>query len=106
MIQRPPMKQHRLAPEVEGELDSIWFHIASKSGSIEIADRIIENITDRFWLLARNPHIGRRRDDDLRQGLRSFPAGDYVIIYRIENDAVLILHVVHGSRNIQALLAD
>jgi len=46
------MMQHRLAPEVEAELDGIWFHIATKSGSIDIADRVIENITDRFWLLA------------------------------------------------------
>ncbi len=100
------MKKCRLAPEVEQELDGIWFYIASNSGSIEIADRISENITQRFWLLARNPYIGRRRDADLRRGLRSFPADDYVIIYRVENDAVLILHVAHGSRNVQALLAD
>jgi plasmid stabilization system protein ParE len=57
-----------------------------------------------FWLLARYPLIGRRRDDDLRLGLRSFPADDYVIIHRIlEDDLVLILHVVHSSRDIEAL---
>lgn len=45
-----------------------------------------------------------RRDEDLRIGLRSFPADDYVIIHRIaEDDVVLILHVVHGSRDIVAL---
>jgi hypothetical protein len=36
------MKQHRHAPEVEAELDGIWYHIATKSGSVEIADRVIE----------------------------------------------------------------
>jgi plasmid stabilization system protein ParE len=37
-------------------------------------------------------------------GLRSFSAGDYVIIHRIvEDGVVLILHVVHGSRDIVAL---
>ncbi len=100
------MKQHRHAPEVEAELDGIWYHIATKSGSVEIADRVIENITERFWLLARNPHIGRLRDDDLRPGLRSFPADDYIIFYRIESDGVLILHVIHGSRDIQALFGE
>ena len=29
---------HRLAPEVEGDLDAIWYYIAKESGSIEIAD--------------------------------------------------------------------
>jgi plasmid stabilization system protein ParE len=44
------------------------------------------------------------RDGDLPPGLRSFPADEYVITYRIEPDeVVLILHVVHGSRDIVAL---
>jgi plasmid stabilization system protein ParE len=36
----------------------------------------------------------------LRPGTRSFPVGEYVILYRIEEGDVLILHVVRGSRNI------
>jgi toxin ParE1/3/4 len=100
------IKQHRLAPEAADELEHIWFFIATKSESFEIADRITETITDRFKLLALNPYLGRRRDHDLRTGLRSFPVGDYLIIYRIEGDTVLILHVIHGSRRIEALLGD
>jgi plasmid stabilization system protein ParE len=42
----------------------------------------------------------------LRTGLRTFPVGEYVIIYRTEGEDVLILHVVRGSRNIQVLLRD
>ena len=74
-----------------------------KVGPSKSADRIIDTITDRFWLLARYPHIGRRRDD-LRSGLRSFAAGDYVILYRIDNeDDVLILYVMHGAQDIPKL---
>ncbi len=48
--------------------------------------------------------MGRGRDD-LRPGMRSFPAGDYVIVHSIlEDNVVRILHVVHGSRDIDALL--
>lgn len=57
------MARHRLSPEAEAELDEIWFHAAGESGSIELADHIIDNITERFWLLAQRPHIGRARDD-------------------------------------------
>lgn len=59
----------------EAELDGIWFYVATESGSPEIASRLIDIITDRFWLLAKNLQIGRRRDSDLRPGLRSFPVG-------------------------------
>jgi toxin ParE1/3/4 len=94
---------HRLSPAAEAELDDIWFYIAKESQSIEIADRLVDSITDRFFLLATHPHLGRRRGDDLRPGLRSFSVGDYVIIYRVENDDVLILHVMHGRRDIETL---
>jgi toxin ParE1/3/4 len=95
---------HRVAPQAEAELDGIWYYVANESGSIEIADRLIDSITERFLLLSRNPRLGRRRDEELRPGLRSFPAGEYIILYRIEVEDVLILHVIRGSRNIEALL--
>jgi len=47
--------------------------------------------------------LGRARDEELRPGLRSFPVGPYIVIYRIDGDDVLILRVLRGSRNIQAL---
>jgi toxin ParE1/3/4 len=94
---------HRLAPEADAELDDIWDYVARESDSAEIADRLVDSITSRLFLLARHPHMGRRRDSELRSGLRSFPAGAYVIIYRIDGEDVLILHVVRGSRDINAL---
>jgi len=97
---------HRVAPRAEAELDGIWYYLAEESGSIEIADRVVDSITGRFFLLSRYPHIGRRRDEDLRPGLRSFLAGEYVILYRIEDEDVLILHVIRASRDIEALLRD
>jgi len=93
---------HRLAPQVEVELDEIWYYIARDSGSMEIADRLIDAITDRLFLLGNHPYVGRLRDD-LRPGLRSFPAGQYVIIYRINGIDVVILHVMHGRRDIEAM---
>jgi toxin ParE1/3/4 len=95
---------HRVAPEAEAELDNIWNYVATESGSTGVADRLIDSITERFYLLASHPHIGRHRDEDLRPGLRSFPVGEYVIIYRTEDQDVLILHVFRGSRDIDALL--
>jgi hypothetical protein len=38
-----------LRPRAEAELDDIWLHIARESGSIDIATRVLECITDRFW---------------------------------------------------------
>jgi plasmid stabilization system protein ParE len=59
---------HRLAPKAETDLDNIWYYIARESQSVEIADRVVDSVTDRFFLLATHPHVGRRRDEDLRPG--------------------------------------
>jgi len=95
---------HIRSPHADADLESIWYYVASETGNLELADRVIDSITDRFLLLAKYPNIGRRRDDDLRPGLRSFPAGEFIIIYRVRNEEVLILRVLRGRRNIQALL--
>ena len=94
---------HRIAPQAEIEIDDIWCYIAKQSGDFDIADRFIDSLADRFLLLARHSHVGRSRAQDLRPGLRSFALGEYVIIYRIENEDALILRVLRGSRNIEAL---
>jgi len=71
---------HIRSPQADSDLDSIWYYVAPESGSIETADRLIDSITERFLLLAKYPNIGRRRDEDLRPGLRTFPVGEYIIV--------------------------
>jgi hypothetical protein len=36
----------RVAAEVEAELDEIWLYIATESGDFDVADRLVNSITD------------------------------------------------------------
>jgi len=94
---------HRLAPRAETDLDEIWCYVAKGSGSIEIANRLIDSITDRFFLPASFPHLGRSRSEDFGVGCRSLAVGEYVIVYCLEVEEVLVLRVAHGRRDIEAL---
>ncbi len=94
---------HRLAPRAETDLDDIWYYVAKESCSIEIANRLIDTLTDRFFMLAGFPYVGRARDDDFGPGCRSVAVGEYVIVYCVEDLEVLILRVVHGRRDLEAL---
>jgi toxin ParE1/3/4 len=90
---------HQLAPQAVEDLDGIWLFIATESGN-EAANRLIDSITDRFFLLAHHPYMGRVRDEEFGIGTRSFPVNDYVIVYRVREENVLILRVVHGHRDL------
>jgi toxin ParE1/3/4 len=94
---------HRVAPRAEADLDDIWLYVAKESGSIETANRLIDTITDRFVTLASFPYIGRSREKDFGPSCRSLTVGEYVIAYSVENEAPLILRVVHGRRQLEAL---
>lgn len=96
----------RVAPQAESDLDEIWYFLATQSNSVDVADRVIDSITARFALLATHPYVGRRRDEDLRPGVRTFTVGDYVIAYRVDGDNVLILRVLRGSRDIETLFRE
>jgi toxin ParE1/3/4 len=92
-----------LSRQVKTEVDEIWSYIAVESGSVDIADRVVDAITETFLQISRHPNLGRRRDD-LRKGLRSIPSGSYVVVYRVEGNNVRIFHVVHGRRDVKAAI--
>lgn len=94
----------RVAAGVEAELDEIWSFVAVESGDADVAQRLINSITDHFFTLSKHPQLGRPRDHDLRPGLRSLSVGAYVILYLIKERDVLILHVFHGHRDLETLL--
>jgi toxin ParE1/3/4 len=94
----------RIAPAAESDLDEIWLYIARET-SVDSADRFVDSLTSRLLLLATYPHAGRERDD-VMPGLRAFPVGEYMVLYRVKGDDVVILRVVRGSRDLSSLPID
>jgi toxin ParE1/3/4 len=94
---------HRVAGDAEADLDEIWLYVATESGSMDVATRLIDLITGRFVFLSSFPYAGRARDDDFGIGSRSFSVGEHVIVYCVEGEDVLILRVVHGKRHLEDL---
>ena len=64
---------HRLSSQAVEDLDSIWFYVATESGSIEAANRLIDSLTLRFLLLAQHPYMGRVRDPGPKSSSRTRP---------------------------------
>lgn len=83
----------------EEDLIAIWQHIAHDSEAA--ADRLLDRIEARWQQLATYPYSGAPRDD-IAPGIRHLVVGEYLTLYRVGEDAVEILRVLHGRRKIEA----
>ena len=54
--------------------------------------------------LARSPEIGHLREDLADEPLQFWPVYSYLIIYRPQTRPIQILRILHGSRDIRAIL--
>ena len=90
------MKRYRVLKDAEGDLDAIFLYWAERT-SLQAADRLVDAITERFWLLGEHPEA-RRSCPGIARGVRCFPAGTYLIYYRKLRRGVEILHIFHGAR--------
>jgi toxin ParE1/3/4 len=89
--------RYRISEEAERDLEEIFVYWATRA-SLEAADKIIDRITERFWLLGDHPKAGKSADN-LARGVRCFPAGQYLIYYRHRGRVTDILHIFHGAQN-------
>jgi len=89
--------RYRVSENAERDLDEIFSYWAERA-SLEIADRIIDKVTDRFWLLGEHPDAGKA-SDGIAAGVKCFPAGKYLIYYHATRRGTDILHVFHGARD-------
>ena len=92
-----------MRPRALTDLAEIWAYIAEDNP--ERADAFADLVATKFEVLARRPGIGRPRPE-LAADLRSFTVGRYVIFYLAISRGVEIVRVLHGSRDIEAILED
>jgi len=79
------------------DLIDIWRYVASNNPAA--ADALLDRVDEKSALLARNPRLGAERSD-IRPGLRYFVVGEYLILYRIIEDGIEVVRVVHGRRDL------
>src|SRR5947208_533307 len=94
------MNRCEFSQQAAQDLDDIYEYLAQFS--LASAARVVQAIEQTCRNLARFPGIGTARDD-LQPGLRSFPSGRYVIVYRPLTDGVRIVRIVHGARDLPSL---
>jgi len=92
-----------LSQAARADLDEIWTRIGADKPIA--ADRVIGDLRARYRALSNQPFLGQACDH-VRPGLRCSVVGNYVTYYRIVEERVLILRVVHGARDTALLRWD
>ena len=89
----------RLSKSAEKDMRDVAVYIARDNRP---AARIwAENIREKCRMLGEMRDLGVRRDD-LREGLKTYPVGNYLILYKDMQNGVEIIRVMHGARDWQA----
>jgi plasmid stabilization system protein ParE len=93
-----------LAQSAIADLIAIGRHIARDNPAraetfVQELERKCHDLGDmpRSW-----PLVMHRKNKDIRRRAH----GDYLIFYRIEHDAVYVVHVIHGAQNYETWLLD
>ena len=85
------------------DLDEIYSYIARDN--LERADRFVEALRDALDILTIFPESGSTRLE-LPEGLRVFVYRNYLTIYSVGDDVVIIEGITEGHRDIGGLFSD
>lgn len=93
---------YRLTPAAQRDLEDIWLYTA-QTWSMAQADRYTDIIEDTFDRLLYMPEMARERPE-CDPPVRIHPSAEHLIIYRVEEDQLVILRVLGAGQDWHAIL--
>jgi len=88
------MAEYRLTPAAEHDLESIWTYTARQWG-IEQASRYLDALTATFSEFAESPRTAPGCEH-IRSGYRRFGVERHMVYFRMSDDGILIVRVLHA----------
>jgi len=89
---------YKLTRKADEDLGEIWDYTEMAWG-VEQAEKYLRSIEACLIELAWGKKHGHVRQD-IREGRFSYNVGKHVVIYRIDNEGIIVLRVLHGSMDI------
>ncbi len=95
------MSGFRLRPKAVADLEAIGDYIALDDPQRAVS--FIDEMTTVCTRIAERPRAFQRRDD-LARGARQAVHGQYLILFTIGDDTVVIERILHGARRLEDLI--
>ena len=89
------MRKVRLHARAESDLIGIWVYSFGVWDDVQ-ADKYLDELNAAIDSLARNPHLGVRRDN-VREGYRALFVNQHAIYYKLSANSVDVVRVLHGQ---------
>lgn len=86
------------------DLGEIWDYTAANWG-VDQADRYLDGLERSFATLAGMPEIAREWDE-FTPPVRIHPTGPHLIVYRVEDQIIVVVRILASRRNWRVLLED
>lgn len=96
------MKSYVITEPARDDMLGIWNYIAQDS--FQVADRVIDELEADMEKIAAMPGLGHRRSDSPDPRYRFWTVYSYLIVYHPDSDPLEIVRVVHGQRDVPAVL--
>ncbi len=94
-----------LTPRALNDLDDIWNYIAEDS--VDAASRVESAILSACGSLARRPLLGSKRSEVTSLPVRFWTVArfpNFIVVYRPGTKPLQVVAVLHGKRNMKAIL--
>lgn len=86
------------------DIEEIWLYIGEK-WSVEQADRYYNLIFDEIKYICKNRNAGKSMEH-VRKGYRASKVKSHYIFYRVLNDTIEIIRILHERMDIENRLND
>lgn len=93
-----PERIYILSEAADQDLEDIFDYTVHYFG-FDQAEKYLLEIEEAFQSLLLNPTSGKTRNE-IKQGLYSFPKDNHIIFYRLSDTHIIIVRILHGSRDI------
>ena len=93
-----PTFQLVIAPAARDDLTDIYHYGLSQWGQAQ-SEHYLSRIKDQLRLLTRQPRMGGIKRPELLPGARSLAVARHVLFYRLNENRIEIIRVLHGRQD-------
>ncbi len=95
---------YAISKKAVSDLEEIWLYTVKK-WSVDQADRYYNLIFDEINFICKNINAGKSMEH-VRKGYRSSNVKSHLIFYRIQNNTIEVIRILHEQMDIENRLND